>query len=310
MSKKDSLKELLSREPVLAPCVFDCSSARAAELTGFKALMLSGAELSMAMNGLPDLGLLSLEELSWAVSRISAASSLPIAVDIEDGFGSGTLNVYHTCEKMLKAGADAVLMEDEAEPGFAREVIQQNILSRKDYNNKVKAARAALEGTDCLLIARTNVSIDTPDGLEEGIRRCLESLDAGADMTVIIRLNKLKDARIVANRIPGLKMFPDLNQNHNLPPLYANELFDLGFNFITMHFLIKAAMAGMIEWGLKNFKDQSNVYSNNQAPLGVYGQSGQPFFAPQDWLDLEGKFTGITTKFWGKNITPSSVSFD
>lgn len=310
MKKKENLKNLLDRESVLAPCVFDCASARAAELVGFKAMMLSGAELSMSMNGLPDLDLLTLDELSWAVNRITSASVLPLAVDIQDGFGSGTLNVYHTCERMLKAGADAVLLEDESEPGFAKKVVEKNILPRDEYIAKIKAAHAALDGTDCLLIARTNIAIDTPDRLEEGIQRCLESIEYGADMTVIIRLNNINDAKIVASRVPGLKMYPDLNQDYNLSPLTATELFVLGFNFITMHFLFKAAMAGMIDWGIKNFKDQSNIYSNNQAPLGVLGQSGQPFFAPQEWLDLEGKFTGTTTKFWGKNITPSSISFE
>ncbi len=300
MPKKESLKELLTREPVLAPCIFDCSSARAAELSGFKALMLSGAELSMSMNGLPDIGLLTLDELAWAVTRISASSPLPMAVDIEDGFGPSTLHVYHTCERIAKAGASAVLMEDEADPGFAREVVQDNLLPRKAYMAKLKAAKAALDGTDCMLIARTNVSINTPAGLEEGIARCLEALDNGADMTVIIRLNNMKDAITVSQRVPGWKLFPDLNQNYGLPTLTATELFPLGYRFITMHYMIKAAMAGMLDWGAHNFKDQSNIYSNEQKPFGVYGQSGMGFFRPQEWLNLEGSFTGEEpTKFKG-----------
>ena len=303
MKKKETLKELLTREAVLAPCVFDCSSARAAELAGFKALMLSGAELSMSMNGLPDLGLLSLEELAWAVTRISSSTPLPMAVDIEDGFGSSPINVYHTCERISKAGADAVLMEDEAEPGFAREVVMENLLSRKDYIAKVKAAHAALDGTDCLLIARTNVSINTPEGLQEGIERCLESLENGADMTVIVRLNNMKDAKTVADRVPGWKLFPDLNQNYGLPTLCANELFPLGYRLVTVHFMIKAAMAGMLDWGMRNFHDQSNIYSNEQKPFGVYGQSGMSFFRPQEWFDLEAGFTGNQpTKFKGVQL--------
>jgi hypothetical protein len=58
-------------------------------------------------------------------------------------------------------------------------------------------------------------------------------------------------------------------------------------------------MAGMIEWGKKNFANNNNVYSNHQAPCGVPGQSGMPFFEPQKWLDLEGRFTGAPVKYKG-----------
>lgn len=292
MVKKETLRELLTREAVLAPCIFDCSSARAAELSGFKALMLSGAELSMSMNGLPDLGLLSLDDLTWAVTRITSSSPLPMAVDIEDGFGPTTLHVFHTCERIAKAGAGAVLLEDEADPGFARDVVKDHLLPRKDYIAKVRAAVSSLKGSSCMLIARTNVSIQTPEGLQEGISRCLDSLDAGADMTVIIRLNSIKDAKTVSDHVPGWKVFPDLNQNYGLPAVRATDVFPLGFRFVTMHYMIKAAMAGMLSWGEKNYKDQSNLFSNEQKPFGIYGQSGMGFFRPQEWLDLEGSFTG------------------
>ena len=296
MAKKTNLKDLLARECVVAPCVFDCASARAVELCGYKAMMLSGAELCMASKGMPDLGLLSLEELLWAVTRITDVSPLPLAVDIEDGYG-GPLNVYHTCKRMAKAGAAAVLLEDEAAPGFVRGVVVDNILSREDYYAKVRAAAAALEGSDCLLIARTNV--DTKERLDEGIERCLGSLEEGADMTVIVRLNNLEDARKISERVPGWKMYPDLNQDMDVPEVAVEDIYPLGFNFVTMHYLMKAAMAGMIEYGRRNFANNNNVYSNHQAPCGITGQSGMPFFEPQKWLDMEGKFTGESLVYKG-----------
>ena len=299
MKKKQTLKDLLAKEKVLAPCVYDCASARAVEISGFKAMLLSGAELSMAMNGLPDIGVLSLDELIWAVTRITDVSPLPLAVDIEDGFG-GPLNVYRTCERMAKAGASAVLMEDEASPGFAREIVVGNLLSRNDYFAKVKAAVSALEGSDCMFIARTNVN--PADDIEEGIARCLGSLELGADMTVIIGIDNLKDAKIIADRVPGVKMYADLNAKINLPPIATQDVFDLGFNIVTVHYLMKAAMAGMLEYGKKNFADQSINYSNAQTPYGVPGHSGMPFFKPQEWLDLEAEFTGDFRKFKGPKV--------
>jgi len=302
MVKKYVLKELLANECVLAPCVFDCASARAVELSGFKAMLLSGAELSMAMNGLPDIGVLTLDELVWAVTRITDTSPLPLAVDIEDGFGN-PLSVYRTCKRIAKAGASAVLLEDEADPGFAREIVTDNLLPRKDYYAKVKAALDALAGSECMLIARTNV--DPSKNIDEGIERCLGALELGADMTVIIGIDNLKDAAEISRRVPGWKMFADLNAKIGIPEISLDEIYPMGFNFVTMHYLLKAAMAGMLEYGKENFKNQNNIYSNNQKPMGVPGHSGMPFFSPQEWLDFEGKFTGEFRKFRGHLLDQS-----
>jgi len=85
----NTLRRLLEQSDscVLAPCVYDCASARAVELVGFKAMMLSGGELSLAMNGMVDYGFTNLTDIEWMVSRLSQASPLALAVDIENGFG-------------------------------------------------------------------------------------------------------------------------------------------------------------------------------------------------------------------------------
>jgi methylisocitrate lyase len=308
MAGKITMRQLLEKESVTAPCVFDCASARAMELCGYKALFLSGAELCMSIKGMPDLGLLTLDELLGAVSRITDVSPLPLGVDIEDGFG-GPLNVYHTCKRLAKAGAGAVLMEDEAHPGFVRGTVANNILPREEYYAKVKAAAAALKGTDCLLIARTNVDLKD---LDEAIERCRGSLEAGADMTLVIRLNNLDDAREVSKRVPGWKMYADLNQDMDVPEVAVEDIYPLGFKLVTMHYVMKAAMAGMIDWGMRNVANNNNVYSNHQAPCGIEGQSGMPFFAPQKWLDLEEQFTGKHVSYKGAalKLDPGSARKD
>ena len=301
MKKSMTLRQLLEKECVIAPCVYDCASARAAEMCGYKAIFLSGAELSMAMDGMPDLGILNLEELLWMTQRITEVSPLPLAVDIEDGFG-GPLNVYRTCERMAKAGAMGVLLEDESAPGFARSVVEDNILPRDAYLAKIKAGVDALKGTDCLMMARTNVAIDTPEGMEEAIARALGALELGADMIVINRIKRLEEAKAVAQRVPGWKIYPDLNQDHGLPPVKIQDIEPLGFKYVTMHFMLKAAMAGMLEWGEHNFREQNNLYSLEQRPMGVAGQSAQPFFKPQQWLDFEAQYTGKHINFWGPSL--------
>src|SRR6266478_3455562 len=91
---RESLRKLLTgaKSCVVAPCVYDCASARAVEMVGFPAMMLSGGEVSIAMNGVIDYGFNNLTDLEWITSRISQTSPLPLAADIEDGFG-GPLDV-------------------------------------------------------------------------------------------------------------------------------------------------------------------------------------------------------------------------
>lgn len=288
MSAKVKLRDLLKQECVLAPCIFDCSSARALEMCGYHAMLLSGAELSMSMKGYPDLGLLSLDEALWAVERIADVSPLPLIVDIEDGFGGGALNVYHTCERMARAGAQGLLMEDEAEPGYARDVNLAHILPREDFYAKVRAGVAAVKGTDCMFFARTNSIHD----MEEAIARCNAAIDLGADGTVIVGMKTIEEAKEVASRVKGIKMFADINAVLGLPEINVKDLAPLGYNIVTMHYTLKAAMAGMLDYGAHNWADQSNTYSNSQTPAGFPGHSAQPFFTPRKWLDFEEQFTG------------------
>ncbi len=188
---------------VVAPCVYDCASARAVEMSGFPpAMLLSSGELSEAMNGIPDLGIITIDELEWMVSRITSVISIPLAVDMEDGFG-GPVAVYRNCKRLVKAGATAIQLEDTAPP-----IREQGLLPRGEYLAKVKAALAAMEGSDCILIARTDV--DPKTELEEGIERCLGAIELGAQITTVVRLNNLDDAKLVAARVPGWKMYPDI----------------------------------------------------------------------------------------------------
>ena len=162
-------------------------------------------------------------------------------------------------------------MEDESEPGFAKGVVEKNIIPKEEYIAKVRAAKAALEGTDCIFIARTNVLINTEEGFADAIDRCRGSLEAGADMLLI---NQLKT-------------------------MNAADLYPLGFNLVTMHFMMKGSMVGMLNYALRVAEEQNNIYPRDDMPYNISGQNAQPFYPVQEWLDLEESFSGIHNTFWG-----------
>ena len=289
---KNTLKELLTKTEncIVAPCVYDCASARAVEMVGFKAMMLSGGELSLAMNGVVDYGFINLTDIEWMVSRISQTSPLPLAVDIENGFG-GPLAVYRTCKRMVRAGAQAVQLEDSSDMEESTD-----LLSREKYFAKIQAAIAALKGTSCMLIARTNV--DPKSQLDEGCYRCKKAIDLGADMTTVVKLNNLEDARYVAKKVSGWKMYPDVKAKNGVPEVSVDDIFPLGFNFLTMHYLLKAAMDGMLEHGKQNYLQQGCLYTcDKQDATGIYGDSATPLFDPQSYMELEARFTNINKRY-------------
>lgn len=285
--KRTQLKDLVANECILAPCVYDCTSARVAEICGYKAILLSGGEIEEAGMGLPNLGIHSIDYLVDIVYNISSVCSLPISVDMDNGFGE-PLAVFRNCDRLIRAGASALQIEDKACEGSAR------LLSRKDYIAKIRAAVAACEGTDCMVIARNHVNV--AEDFEESVARALEALDAGAHMTLCLPKN-MEQAKAIAERVPGWKMFPDIGYKDGKPTASVPELEKLGYNFVTMHFFLKSAINGMIRDGRENLKNMNNAYTCEQEIDGIYGASGMPFLNAQEFLDFEAKFTG-ERKVW------------
>jgi methylisocitrate lyase len=263
-------------------------------MCGHKAMMLSGSELTYSMCGVPD-GLMSVDELMWAVTRIAAFSPLPLIIDGDNGGGT-PLTVYRLCERLAKAGAMGVTIQDTQDQWFAGcQAGGAALLDARTWATNIKAAAAALQGTDCVLIARTEAAgggalerllgSGVLLGLEEAMRRANMGLDAGADMTAIMDINhanNMDEVREISRRVPGWKMFPDITANKDGPDVDLDELAALGYNFVTHHAFMKGATKGMLEYGRKNFENKSVEYSDND-DIGL-GNDYMPLDF-QEWID-------------------------
>ena len=159
MSSKKTLRQILdaSDKCFLVPCVYDCASNHAVEMCGFPVSLLSGGEVSISRNGVIDYGFTNLTDLEEVISRVASTSAIPLIADIEDGLG-GPLAVYRAAKRLAAAGAAAVQLEDSADMEESTK-----ILPRDKYMAKVRAALEALDGTDCLLIARSNADPADPE---------------------------------------------------------------------------------------------------------------------------------------------------
>ena len=296
--KRASLRELVATEQVFAPCIWDCFSARAAELTGYKATLLSGGALGFSMSGVPDIGLLTADELIWATERIATYSPLPMIVDADDGYGETALNAYRTTARLARAGAMALTIDDttgvrgyerwgqQLRGGAGDGTIDHPVVPRDAWLAKIKASLAACEGTDCMLIARTEAKLK--HGLDEAIERCIRAVELGAEMTLIIGLMRIEEARKVAEHVPGWKMYPDVASVNGVPDVRLDDIGALGFNLVTMHYLEKATMFGMLDYGKHVIADRTTVYADSH-DMGGLSPEERRNTMPGDrwWLDSE-----------------------
>jgi len=300
--KRTTFRELVAGEQIFAPCIWDVFSARAAERTGYKATLLSGGALGYSLAGVPDIGLLNAEELIWATQRIADASALPMVVDADDGYSETAIGVYRTCRRLAKAGAMGITLDDttgvrgyerwgaDFRAGVAAGKVDGNIphpmVPREAWLSKIKAAMDAVSDTDCMIIARTESKLGL--GFDEAIERTVLARELGAEMTLIIGLKSLDECRRVAEADRGWKMYPDVASVNGVPDVELADIEPLGFNFVTMHYLEKAAIHGMLEYGARVIRDRNTVYADDHDLGDLTPQDIRDTeHGEQPWLDWE-----------------------
>lgn len=180
MRNTTKLRELLRRGPVLAASVFDPLSARMAELAGFEALHLTGFGVEATQIGAPDMGIMTMSELSGHASRISDTVDIPVLSDIDTGFG-GANNIVRTIRAMERAGVAGVHMEDQAFPKRCPVLDGRVVASREEAVGRIKAAVDARRDADFVIVARTDADVVS---IDEAIERANLYLEAGADMAM------------------------------------------------------------------------------------------------------------------------------
>src|SRR5436190_15174459 len=140
MQTKPTWKELLVRgQPLLLPCAHDALSARLIERAGFAAYSVGGYALVGARYGLPDIGLVGFGEMSAGIRDIMAATTLPVLVDCDDGYGD-VKNVAHTVAAYESMGVSAIFMEDQRAPKRCGHMAGKSVIEPELMAAKLRAA--------------------------------------------------------------------------------------------------------------------------------------------------------------------------
>jgi methylisocitrate lyase len=213
----------LAQGRLILPGAHDPLTALAARAAGFPALYLSGAALSASL-GLPDLGLLTLEEVVLRTRQIVRASRLPLLVDVDTGFGEA-LNALRTARELYEAGAAGLQIEDQEMPKKCGHLSGKRLIPEAEMVEKIRIIKAQVP--QLFLLARTDAQ--ALEGIEGVIRRAQAYLEAGADGIFPEALVSREEFRRVREALPGVPLLANLTEFGKTPPLTAQEVFDLGY---------------------------------------------------------------------------------
>jgi len=292
--KNKTLKELIAKDPIVIPGIYDCISARAVELAGYQAALLSSMGVSYSWCGVPDLGLVGADEMLWFASRITDYVDLPLIVSVDNGYDSRGSGVYRTVKRLVKAGASAVMIDDtDGTCGSDRDG-NVGLVPEAVWLEKIEAAKDAVQGSECLIIAR---SMAKPVlGLPEALKRCEAALGAGADLIAVEGLKTLEDAKLTAEKIPGTKMWTDWQPGGAGTAPSLEELKEYGFCLVSLFFTEEASMYGMMDFAMKNLENGNTVYHDQHDFDGLLkpGEDYHKFFAfHKKWLPMENRFLDV-----------------
>ena len=166
-----------------------------AKKVGFEVIYLSGAALSSSL-GLPDIGIITMEDLVNRTRQIVSITNLPLIVDGDTGYGE-VFNVIRLVNEIEAAGAAAIQIEDQELPKKCGHLNGKKLISKKEMVTKVKAASEA--STNLKIIARTDAV--QSEGIQSAINRAKEYVKAGADIIFPEALKSKEDFQMFSDAI-------------------------------------------------------------------------------------------------------------
>ncbi|MFC5391043.1 methylisocitrate lyase [Bosea vestrisii] len=220
-------RALVERGGILRlPGAHNGMAALQARAAGFEGLYLSGAAMTASM-GLPDLGIITVDEVAFFIRQIVRASGLPLLVDGDTGYGEA-LNVMHMVRVFEEAGAGAVHIEDQLLPKKCGHLNDKKLADAHDMAAKVAAAARARR--HLYLIARTDAAAS--EGMDGAVARAKLYLEAGADAIFPEALNTAEMFREFARRVPGVPLLANMTEFGRTPFFTADEFEAMGYRMV------------------------------------------------------------------------------
>ncbi len=225
MNPRQKLRALLAKPGyAIVPGAHDTLTAKLVELAGFEGVYLTGGGYSRAC-GYPDIGLLTLTEITQYISRTVDALEIPVIADMDAGYGNA-LNVIRAVREYEKTGVAAFHLEDQVSPKKCGHYEGKQLVSRQEMIGKIKAAVDTRRDADMVIIARSDAR--AVEGLQASIDRVNAYLEAGADVGFVEAPQSAEELASAARQLtkPALA---NIFEGGKTPTLPARELEAMGY---------------------------------------------------------------------------------
>jgi 2-methylisocitrate lyase-like PEP mutase family enzyme len=224
--KNQHLRQMIeSGEFLIVPGVFDCLTARLAEVGGVKALYMTGSGVSISRLGAPDIAILSFAEIVDQAKRIADVTHLPLIADADTGYG-GPLNVIRTVREFERAGVSAIQIEDQDWPKRCGHELGRTVVAVQEMVGRIKAAVDTRVDQNFLVVARTDAR--TSNGLQDAIERSLAYVEAGADVIFVESPESIEEMRAINQSVQAPSLSNQV-EGGRTPMRPASELAALGY---------------------------------------------------------------------------------
>jgi len=283
--KNKRLRQMIdSGEFLIAPGVFDCLTARLAEVAGVKAIYMTGSGVSISRLGAPDIAILSFAEIVDQAKRIADVSGLPLIADADTGYG-GPLNVIRTVREFERAGVSAIQIEDQDWPKRCGHELGRTVVSVQEMVGRIKAAVDTRTDPDFLVVARTDAR--TSNGLQDAIDRSQAYEQAGADVIFVESPESIEEMRAI-NKSVQVPSLSNQVEGGRTPMRPAAELAALGYKLAIYPNSITRLIAGV---GQGFYRDLQQAGSTAQyADRMVDHRKLWDLFDYPDFIELEKRY--------------------
>ena len=250
MGPVSKLRTMLKQDGmVVAPGAYDCITARTIAQAGYSAVYMTGAGTAATL-GYPDYGLVTMSEMADNAGRIAAAVDVPVIADADTGYGN-ELNATRTVREYERRGVAGLHIEDQGFPKKCGHLDNKVIVPLDEYLAKVRAAVAARNDPDFLIIARTDSRAVL--GLEEAIRRANAALAAGADMAFVEAPQTLEEVASVPKLVKGPCLFNNVWRGKS-PDIAFDDAQRMGYKVTIVPGMLFKAVIGVCDATLKEMK--------------------------------------------------------
>ena len=227
-SPGQQLRELMSQDIVVMPGVFNALSTLSAYRAGAQALYLSGAGITNANLGVPDIALATLSEFAQQATYCTSVAPLPILSDADTGFGE-TANVRRTVIEMERAGLAGIHLEDQVSPKRCGHLEGKEVIETSAMAQKISAAINAKRDPSFVIVARTDAR--SVEGLEGSINRAKAYEAAGADAIFPEGLTSEDEFAAMRNAV-SIPLLANMTEFGKTPIIPASRFRELGYEMV------------------------------------------------------------------------------